>query len=577
MTIDFHLQGDIPDSLNNGEFSRKFYSFSNNLLESNFEINQTNQTQFLPSHLETNPISIPIPIENEILIKEQPLFRKLALGKNHSLLLTHSQRLYSKGTNIHGQLGIGTTEPSPYEWVGPIAENVIDCSVGLYHSLFVTTDGSVFSIGRNYEGQCGSPALKLDYYEPHRIQTIDSIPDKIYQVSCGAYHSILLSENGICYSFGRGIEGQLGILGHLKSSIKGISKQKEQNQSENTNTNTNIDNASTYENNSTSNQTKKILTNPRVNITKKLKDRTESYLICRDPPSMRIYLQQQSIPKPVKCLEPLTSLVKKRRPFVNIKQIGCGERYTSFLSDDGRVFMCGDGRTGVLGLSKSSFVYNPQLLHINRHIPPIEKPKRIITIEFEFLKIPPPPKPKIVDQEDEVEVYRDEDCTFKLKNKFDLSIWSQNLNDLNSISNPNDPSDSNIDSPKIISIAIGWNHALLLDEEGEIYSSGWNSFGQCGLGHRNTVKVFTKIEKSKALTKDPIVQIGCGSTYSILLTQSGMLYVLGRLPGERSKSWGTNGDYLYPTALQYFKRNNQKVVHAFCGENELILEVEAQD
>lgn len=36
--------------------------------------------------------------------------------------------------------------------------------------------------------------------------------------------------------------------------------------------------------------------------------------------------------------------------------------------------------------------------------------------------------------------------------------------------------------PVVSLVAGGWRHTLAVDTEGRLFSSGWNKFGQCGLG-----------------------------------------------------------------------------------------------
>jgi len=72
------------------------------------------------------------------------------------------------------------------------------------------------------------------------------------------------------------------------------------------------------------------------------------------------------------------------------------------------------------------------------------------------------------------------------------------------------------ESEKIIKIACGGNHTLLLDDKNQIYSFGENSCGQLGLGDknsRNLPELLTKIPKESG----KIIKIACGEIHTLLL------------------------------------------------------------
>ena len=75
----------------------------------------------------------------------------------------------------------------------------------------------------------------------------------------------------------------------------------------------------------------------------------------------------------------------------------------------------------------------------------------------------------------------------------------------------------------IVRVAGGGGHTLLLDRAGAVYSSGWNSVGQLGLGHTQPVSVFTKVDSFC----DNIVEIAAGWDFSIFLTEHGEVFTCG--------------------------------------------------
>ena len=80
-------------------------------------------------------------------------------------------------------------------------------------------------------------------------------------------------------------------------------------------------------------------------------------------------------------------------------------------------------------------------------------------------------------------------------------------------------------------IACGYNHTLFLLDDGTILSCGNNDYEQ--LGHDLTR---TKPEFVKSLELQFIIQISCGHSYSLALTNRGQLYCWGSICGNRENS-----------------------------------------
>lgn len=81
-------------------------------------------------------------------------------------------------------------------------------------------------------------------------------------------------------------------------------------------------------------------------------------------------------------------------------------------------------------------------------------------------------------------------------------------------------------SYKPTKIACGGNHTLILFENGEVYTSGENQFGQCGLPKCDNITIFTKVPGNW-------IDCCCGWEFSILINQNREVYVCGNgLKGE---------------------------------------------
>ena len=85
--------------------------------------------------------------------------------------------------------------------------------------------------------------------------------------------------------------------------------------------------------------------------------------------------------------------------------------------------------------------------------------------------------------------------------------------------------DTSMVKGKIIDVACGNQHSVVLSSSGVVYSFGRNLEGQLGIGTRNReVKVFTCVT---GLADDFIIEISCGGDYSAALSDTGTLFCWG--------------------------------------------------
>ena len=138
----------------------------------------------------------------------------------------------------------------------------------------------------------------------------------------------------------------------------------------------------------------------------------------------------------------------------------------------------------------------------------------------------------------------------------------------------------------IIKISCGEAHSLALSNDGKVYSWGFGSNGQLGLGFcedsfepgeglKNSMRYSPeRIEKIK---DENICDIKCGKTFSMFINNKGELFACGvndlnqlgiqDLPPKDhlfNKSEEMCYDFIFPTKVDYFL--NMKVEHISCGE-----------
>ncbi|KAL0902086.1 hypothetical protein ABMA27_000039 [Loxostege sticticalis] len=91
----------------------------------------------------------------------------------------------------------------------------------------------------------------------------------------------------------------------------------------------------------------------------------------------------------------------------------------------------------------------------------------------------------------------------------------------------------------IIHAAVGRNHTLFVTDTGAVYACGDNKSGQCGIGSTAAqVLKPTRIRYNGA----PIVKVGCGAEFSMILDCNGALHSFG-LPEYGQLGHNTDGKY----------------------------------
>ncbi len=148
------------------------------------------------------------PIFNQYLNNEFVI--DISCGNSHSLVLTNCGEVYAWGKNREGQIGNGCnswSQSKPIKVNGFNNERVVMISCGWSHSMALTECGHVYSWGDNEYGQLGI-GNTAHSNEPIFVENKCNV--FIEKISCGKYHSLLLSSDGYIYTFGRNKHGELG-------------------------------------------------------------------------------------------------------------------------------------------------------------------------------------------------------------------------------------------------------------------------------------------------------------------------------------------------------------------------------
>ena len=132
----------------------------------------------------------------------------------HSIVACEDGKIFGFGRNDYGQLGLGHNEdklrPTPITFFN--GQRIIDIACGQYHSLVSVGSGGIFAFGKNDYGQLGIVPNEPKWHPvmvtgSEALQSGEIIP----RIACGYYHSLALKKDGTVFSFGRNDYGQLGL------------------------------------------------------------------------------------------------------------------------------------------------------------------------------------------------------------------------------------------------------------------------------------------------------------------------------------------------------------------------------
>ena len=168
------------------------------------------------------------------------------------------------------------------------------------------------------------------------------------------------------------------------------------------------------------------------------------------------------------------------------------------------------------------------------------------------------------------------------KNLINFSISTPTLVPINNNNNIEDQT-------KITKISCGEAHTIVLNSKKEVYSWGFGSNGQLGLGFcEDSFEIGTGLSKSRIFTakkiqslqNKKISDIQCGKTFSMFIDSNGGLYACGvndlyqlgipeLPPQDHIKNCDAKcKDFIFPTKLEYFL--GMKVEKISCGEGHCI-------
>ena len=271
----------------------------------------------------------------------------------------------------------------------------------------------------------------------------------------------------------------------------------------------------------------------------------------------------------------------------NIKEVYCGGSYTIILENDGTLWSCGNNGDGQLGLGDTNNRYTFTQITTN-----VDNIKEIYcgtdhtlilknngtlwgcgrnyycqlglgddASRYTFTQI-------TTNADDIKSVYCGFNHTLILKN--DGTLWGCGLNNygqlgLGDTTNRNTFTEITTNANDIKEIYCGWEHTIILKNDGTLWGCGANGYGQLGLGDTNRRNTFTQITTNV----DNIKKIYCGGDSTFILKNDGTLWGCGNNQyGHLGLGDGTNRN-----TFTQITTNANNIKEIYCGTyHTLILE-----
>ena len=267
--------------------------------------------------------------------------------------------------------------------------------------------------------------------------------------------------------------------------------------------------------------------------------------------------------------------------FDPIQNIQIGSQHTICLSTKGKIFSFGWNNYGQCGIDRKKTIVGKEELNGNESLVEINK--------FNELK------PKVINKINGFKMV-------EIENNNNNNFYNNNNN--NNFYNNNNNNFYNNNNIEFKSIICGEDHSITLDTKGNVYTFGINLNGQLGLNHNHPVSHPSKIKSlfnikeinsagyinfavnkngdgfiwpytdktgtlkfspAKILLNEKINNISCGNNFCLILTNSGLLYSMGKSNKYGQLGTGDYSSHLSPILIEYFLNSNERITQISCG------------
>ncbi|ONK63536.1 uncharacterized protein A4U43_C07F16240 [Asparagus officinalis] len=150
---------------------------------------------------------MPKALESAVILDVQ----NISCGGKHAALVTKQGEIYSWGEESGGRLGHGVdSDASHPKLIDSLANmNIEIVACGEYHSCAVTLSGDMYTWGQGTFGLLGH-GNEVHHWVPKRVNgPLEGI--HVSSISCGPWHTAVVTSSGQLFTFG---DGTFGVLGH---------------------------------------------------------------------------------------------------------------------------------------------------------------------------------------------------------------------------------------------------------------------------------------------------------------------------------------------------------------------------
>jgi alpha-tubulin suppressor-like RCC1 family protein len=155
-------------------------------------------------------------LHSDINIAVVPQFTSIATGSQHTCGISGTRRLYCWGSDIDGNLGVGTSSSDCTAQIGgrcslfPIpvtgAERFVSVTAGEFHTCALTSAGAAYCWGGNYYGQVGNGAVGGKVTVPTPVTGAHTFSS----ITAARMHTCGIDTAGDTWCWGWDSWGQLG-------------------------------------------------------------------------------------------------------------------------------------------------------------------------------------------------------------------------------------------------------------------------------------------------------------------------------------------------------------------------------
>ena len=135
----------------------------------------------------------------------------VSCGSYCTFVVGEEGQVLVSGCGRHGQLGLGDTQDRlrMTRVAGDFTVRVVMVSTGWGHSALQDSDGELWMCGFGGNGQLGTGGRE-DMLTPTRVPKCRLGRARVKMAACGNHHTLVLTEAGRVWAYGRGEDGRLG-------------------------------------------------------------------------------------------------------------------------------------------------------------------------------------------------------------------------------------------------------------------------------------------------------------------------------------------------------------------------------